>query len=75
MVALVVEMNCSHTVFNRRSTWERKHETKEIEQWTPTSFLESLSCSWTPGLESRRNSSKALFDEKESKSALYQHQL
>ena len=32
MVALVVEMNCSHTVFNRRSTWERKHETKEIDQ-------------------------------------------
>ena len=72
MVALVVEMNCSHTVFNRRSTWKRNHETKGIEQWTPTSFLESLSCSWTPGLESRRNSSKALFDEKESKSALYQ---
>ena len=44
MAPLVSAMNCSHTVFSRRST----------------SFLESRRCSWTAGAECRMNSSRAL---------------
>ena len=41
---LVSDMNCSHTAFSLLST----------------SFLESRRFSWTPGVELRMNSSKAL---------------
>jgi len=54
MLLLVSAMNCSQTSFNLLST----------------SFLESLRCSWTPGEESSRNSSKALLPFRVSMSCL-----
>ena len=46
IVVLVEEMNCSHTVFNLRSTWVNTNAMhRTYYHYLLTSFLESLSCS------------------------------